>query len=253
MDHASAYQADRTLRGKIRRRLVRLAATRPLANGPERAMVSFSFDDAPQTAVVSGAQALETRGARGTYFVSAGLCGAEAPMGVCGRADDYQRLSQAGHEIACHTYSHLDCGRADSGEAFADVERNAMVMSGWGVPAPKTFAYPYGDVAVGPKAALGGRFSVLRALHHGLIEAGCDLNQAPAVGIEGPDGEILANRWIDLAVSRSAWLILYTHDVRTAPSVWGCAQDVLARLIDRAQDSGADVVTVGEGARRLGL
>ena len=102
------------------------------------------------------------------------------------------------------------------------MERNAAALGAWGAPAATTFAYPYGDVSLAAKMALGGRYDILRALHHGLIEAGTDLNQAPAVGIEGPDGEAIARGWIDRAVARRAWLILYTHDVVERPSPFGC-------------------------------
>jgi len=89
-------------------------------------------------------------------------------------------------------------------------------------------------------------------VHRGLVEAGSDLNQAPAVGIEGDDGEAVADRWMDLALQRKAWLILFTHDVRADPSPWGCTPDAFARLIDRAIRDGFEIVTVAEGARRLG-
>ncbi|CAN5899379.1 hypothetical protein BH11PSE1_BH11PSE1_08650 [soil metagenome] len=192
--YAEAYSADRSLKGKLRRRLVRLVNTRPLATAPTKPMVSFSFDDAPLTSAVAGAALLESRGLAGTYYVSAGLSGTQAPMGVCAEPVDYKRLAKAGHEIACHTYSHLDCGQASGAAALADVVRNAEVVAAWEVGEMVSFAYPYGDVAGGPKGALAKRFSTLRALHHGLIEKGADLNQLPAVGIEGPDGEAVARK-----------------------------------------------------------
>jgi peptidoglycan/xylan/chitin deacetylase (PgdA/CDA1 family) len=138
--YADAYQPDRSLKGKLRRRLVRLSHRRPLAVAPTRPMVSFAFDDAPLTAARAGAELLEARGVRGTYFVSAGLSGTDAPMGVCAKAADYHRLAEAGHEIACHTHSHLDCGRSSGAEVLADVERNERVLLAWSLEAPRTFA-----------------------------------------------------------------------------------------------------------------
>ncbi|HEY3694555.1 polysaccharide deacetylase family protein [Phenylobacterium sp.] len=251
MAYAEAYQPDRSLKGKLRRRAVRLVHRRPLAASPGRPMISFSFDDAPATAARAGAAALEARGLRGTFYVAAGLAGGEAPMGVCAEGADYRRLAGAGHEIACHTFSHLDCGRASGPEALADVAANARALAAWGAPAPETFAYPYGDVAVAAKQALSPRFRLLRALHHGLVEQGADLAQAPAVGIEGGGGEAVARRWMAAALRRKAWLVLYTHDVREDPSPWGCTPAVLARLIDHAVSEGFEVVTVVEGARKL--
>ena len=83
-------------------------------------------------------------------------------------------------------------------------------------------------------------------MHKGLVHDGGDLNQLPGVGIEGPDGEALARQWIDRAVSENAWLILYTHDVREAPSPWGCTPYALSRLIAHARATGCDIRTVGE-------
>jgi peptidoglycan/xylan/chitin deacetylase (PgdA/CDA1 family) len=245
------YQPDRTLKGKLRRRVVRLAHRRPAASAPGRPLISFSFDDAPQSAATAGAALLEERGVRGTFFVSAGLAGAQAPMGRCARAADYRRLAAAGHELACHTHGHLDLGKAPADEALADSALNAEALAGWAGSPPETFAYPYGDVSAGPKQALGERFRLLRALHHGVIERACDLNQAPAVGIEGPAGEALARRWMETALARRAWLILYTHDVRENPSPWGCTPQALARLVDEAISRGFEAVTVAEGARCL--
>jgi peptidoglycan/xylan/chitin deacetylase (PgdA/CDA1 family) len=214
-------------------------------------MVSFSFDDAPATAVSEGRAALEARGKRGAYFVSVGLAGRIGPMGLNAGREALMEAAAAGHELACHTFSHLDCGQADRRTIEADVARNAAALSDWGAAPATTFAYPYGDVSLAAKKALGGRYDLLRGLHHGLIEAGTDLNQAPAVGIEGPDGEAIAMSWIDLAVERGAWLILYTHDVIANPSPFGCTPAVLKGLIDRALARNAEIVTVAEGARRL--
>ena len=252
-EKVDAYEPDRSLKGKLRRRLIRLAHRRPARVALERPMVSFSFDDAPATACEAGARALETRGLRGTYYFAAGLAGRDGPMGRFATGEDARRLYQAGHEIACHTYSHLDCGQSSRATTLQDVDRNAESLAAWGAGEPVSFAYPYGDVASPAKTALSGRFKTLRALHHGLITDGADLNQAPAVGVEGEAGEAVASEWLDKAKARKAWLILYTHDVAEQPSQWGCTTAALERLIDRALADGFDVVTVAEGARRIGL
>jgi peptidoglycan/xylan/chitin deacetylase (PgdA/CDA1 family) len=153
MSEAPAYSADRSLKGKLRRRLVRLAERRPARRGPARPMVSFSFDDAPATAVVEGRAALEAHGLRGTYFVAAGLAGTTGPMGANAAAEALMDAAAAGHELACHTFSHLDCGRADRRTIEADVDRNATALGAWGAAPATTFAYPYGDVSLAAKTA----------------------------------------------------------------------------------------------------
>jgi peptidoglycan/xylan/chitin deacetylase (PgdA/CDA1 family) len=246
-----AYQADSSWRAKIRRRAVRFSSRRP-ARAPAGPMLSFAFDDVPASATEAGAQILERRGLRGTYYIAAALAACEAVTGPMAEPVAVQRLAEAGHEIGCHTYSHLDCGQAAPADAVEDVALNARTLEAWGLPRPTTFAYPFGDVAPATKRALAGRFELMRALHPGLVTAGADLNQAPAVGVEGPGGEALALRWLQRAAHRKAWLILCTHDVADAPSAWGCTPATLARLADAAIDAGFEVVTVAEGARRVG-
>jgi peptidoglycan/xylan/chitin deacetylase (PgdA/CDA1 family) len=251
VERANYAGADRSLKGALRRQLVRFVERRPATRGPERPMVSFSFDDAPATSVVEGCAALGARGLFGTYFVAAGLAGKMGPVGRDATIDELMSACAAGHELACHTFSHLDCGAADFETIKADIDRSAEALHLWGAPAATTFAYPYGDVSVAAKRVLGPRYDVLRALHHGLIVAGVDLNQAPAVGIEGADGEAIARGWIDRAAQRCGWLIIYTHDVTDRHSPFGCTPATLNRLIDHALERKVEVVTVAEGARWL--
>jgi peptidoglycan/xylan/chitin deacetylase (PgdA/CDA1 family) len=246
-----AYAADSSLKGKLRRRYARLVERRPASGQLERPLVSFSFDDAPVSAAEIGAAILERHGVRGSFFISMGLAGREGPMGRNAGAVDIERLIAAGHEIGCHTHSHLDCGRASSVEIAGDVARNRAALTGLDAPKPSTFAYPYGDVSPRAKRVLAPQFRLLRALHHGLVRTGSDLNQAPAVGIEGPHGEQAAWRWLDQAITEKAWLILYTHDVSPEPSQWGCTPVALERLVEGAKSAGAEIVTVAEGCQRI--
>lgn len=252
MEPAAVYSPDRSLKGKARRRLVRLFERRPARGRLERPMVSFTFDDAPASALSTGRAALEARGARGVYYIAADLAGRLGPPGRFGSREEICAAGAAGHEIACHTFGHLDCGAADRSAIEADVVRNHAALRAWGLATPTTFAFPYGDVSLAAKQALGGRFDVLRALHRGVIEDGTDLNQAPAVGIEGARGARTALHWLRLAAARKAWLILYTHDVTDTPSPWGCTPGALESLIDAAQAGGFDIVTVADGVRRFG-
>ena len=251
VDHTlAAYHADASWRGKLRRRTVRLAARKP-ARAPACPMISFAFDDAPASAAETGAAILEQRGVKGAYFIAAALAGTDSVTGRMATPDAVRRLAAAGHEIGCHTYTHLDCGQASACDAVEDVARNAETLEAWGVGRPTTFAYPFGDVAPATKRALSPRFALMRALHHGLVTGGSDLNQAPAVGVEGPDGEAVAMDWVRRAAQRNAWLILYTHDVADDPSPFGCTPAALARLVDAALANGLQPVTVAEGAARL--
>lgn len=252
MTSADQYQVDRSLTAKLRRRLVRLVERRPAKVTLDRAMVSFAFDDVPVSALIHGAKTLESRGLRGTFFVSAGLAGQDSGMGPYATADDWRSLTAEGHELGCHTYSHLDCGSADEAAIVADVDRNQDAIAEWGGSQFSSFAYPYGDVSRAAKRVAGRRFKLARGVHRGVIETGVDLNQAPAIGIEGPAGGIHARRWLEYAVSRKAWIIFFTHDISADPSAMGCTPAILREVVDRARSFGCDIVTVAQGAERIG-
>ena len=249
----AVYRADPSLPAKLRRRLVRLAHRRPAVRSPARPMVTFAFDDAPASATTAGAEVLEQHGVRGVYYFCAGLAGEQGHMGRFADRDDMHRVARAGHEIGCHTYSHLDCGKADGAAASADIDHNIGILRSWGVADQlTTFAYPYGDVGFPTKREVARRFQLSRALHHGLIREGSDLNQAPAVGIEGDQGETVARHWLEQAAASSSWLILYTHGVEDRPTPFGCSRDTLARLVDEALAKGFEVVTASQGAALVG-
>ncbi|MGH6955353.1 MAG: polysaccharide deacetylase family protein, partial [Caulobacteraceae bacterium] len=120
----AAYHADRSLKAKLRRRLVRLVARKPAA-APAGPMVTFAFDDVPASAAETGARVLERLGVRGTFFVAGALAGKHDAAGLMADAEALRRLSQAGHEIGCHTHGHLDLGQSSAAEALADIEANA--------------------------------------------------------------------------------------------------------------------------------
>jgi len=257
LNEGDVYRPDLSLKGKLRRRLVRLQHRRTVrpyrAAKSIRPMISFCFDDVTDTAFSVGAKLLEARGLRGSFFVCAGLLGETGHMGAYATREQVVRAAAAGHEIGCHTYSHLDCGQADGADIARDLDRNQQTLVGLGLPEPKTFAFPFGDVSAGAKRVAGARFRLCRALHHGVIGPGADLNQAPAVGIEGDDGEAVARRWMRAASRQGAWLILYTHILGPAASEFGCSVETFTRLVDEAIAGGFEIVTVERGAAMLGV
>ena len=159
--------------------------------------------------------------------------------------DTVADLAGRGHEIGCHSHGHIDAHRAGEVALLADSERNVTRLTALGGSA-RHFAFPYGEVSPVAKARLADRYGSLRGVHAGLVRDGGDLNQLPAVGIEGDSGEAVARQWIDRAVETHAWLILFTHDVSDTPSPWGCTPAALDRLAAHARAAGCALKTVGE-------
>lgn len=239
------YAADRSLGGKVRRRMAKLAARRPAAPRLERPTLSFTFDDVPDSAVANAAPLLEDMGLRATWYVCSGLFGRAGHMGRFADAEAVSALIARGHEIGCHTRGHIDCHKASDEALLENVTANVAALRALGAE-PRHFAFPYGELSARAKRLLGPNYGSLRGVQAGIVQSGGDLNQLPSPGFQGPDGEAVANHWIDRVAASGGWVILFSHDVRNDPSPWGCTPAALGRVVRRAQAAGFDIRPVGE-------
>ena len=103
-----------TLLAGISRKAARHHRSKPFAMRNSAPLVSFTFDDVPDSAYLNGAAVLEEAGARGTFYVAAGICGsADTHWRVITR-HQVTALHARGHEIGCHTFSHVAVDRLDA-------------------------------------------------------------------------------------------------------------------------------------------
>jgi peptidoglycan/xylan/chitin deacetylase (PgdA/CDA1 family) len=234
------------------RKLLRRGAVRPADVAFDGGVVSFTFDDFPKTAWTKGGKALAKFGAKGTYYVSAGLAGQTGEMGAMFEAADAREAHHAGHEIACHTFSHLNCARAAKGEILAQLRDNAAALSAMldGF-APRNFAFPYGAVSAAAMRAVGPRFASCRGIADGINHASSDLAQLSANKIYASIfDETRLRALIDRNRSLGGWLIFYTHDVDEAPSRYGCTPEQLERVVGYAAER-SEILPVRDAVARL--
>lgn len=247
------YTPSSGLIAGLNRRWARFAARQPLRMPTDRAIVTITFDDFPKSAAEAGAATLARHGWCGTYYASAGYAGGVTHHGAMFDCGDLQRLTAAGHEIACHTYSHLDASQVGTAAFLADIERNERALRAMGLETDlDSFAFPYGEATPATKRALSERFSNLRGVHADINRGGADCNLLKSVPIDGGAAGIA--RAVDAAASLSrhpGWLIYYAHDVQAYPTQWGCTPDQFARVCDAVADSGAEVLTMREAVRQM--
>ena len=248
----AVYRPDLSLRGKLRRRIVRLQHRRPALSAPGGPWVTFSFDDAPRSAFSEGLPILEAHGVRATLFACGGLVGATTVLGPMMGADELRAAHARGHEVAGHTFSHRDLGQATVAQTEAELDADLGAFRELGLPPPATFAYPYGDVCAAAKAVCGARFALSRALHPGRVTKGSDLAQAPATSTDGPGGEAAAMTALRETAARGGWLILFGHRVDRSGGEFATDPDALSRLAAAAIQLGLEPVTAAAGVRRLG-
>lgn len=111
----------------------------------ERPLVSFTFDDIPDSAASVGAAILEANGVAGTFYIASGWL--DRSFGPWRFADQaaLSRLLDRGHEIGCHTRSHPDVQRVAPDALAAELDGNAASLATIDSRISlKNFAYPFG-------------------------------------------------------------------------------------------------------------
>ena len=118
----------------------------PVLDG--RAFISLTFDDFRVSALEKGGAILERHDVRGTFYWTAGANSSP----VFADRQHIAALVARGHELGCHSFSHLDCARACPIDLEHDLARNAAAIAQVlpNGPAVEQFAYPYG-LSAGPE------------------------------------------------------------------------------------------------------
>lgn len=240
---------------RVSRRIAEFDRAKSAVMRNPRPIVSFTFDDIPDSALENGARALSRHGVRGTFYVAGGICGTEAFGWRFAAAESLKRLVDEGHEIGCHTFSHPDVQTLDRAALARELEANrAFFARLHGRIRLDNFAYPYGSVGLRQKRAVQERFLSCRSVREGINAGRVDLGFLKAVRLY--DG-MLTPRAVDALVAktvrRDGWLVFYTHDVADPPSDQGTSTGLLDHAIRSAKRLGCEVLSVREALGRIGI
>lgn len=231
-------------------RLARNIKLNAASSAMEEAVVSFSFDDFPRSALTEGGAMLRQAGWAGTYFTAGGFCGRTVDgLDYFDRGDLLQADAE-GHELACHTFGHLRLPAERREIVLEDLEHNTDFLRQIVPRQPLTsFAYPYGDLDLGTKGLIAARYPVCRGIWPGLNVGKMDFAQLKAVPLEARSMDRLdVDSWLDRAVAAKAWLIFFTHDVSDAPSPYGCAKSAFASVIEKVAARRIKVLPINRAA-----
>jgi len=233
---SALYHGTRVLTPRVSPRFARLASGRKV--------VSFSFDDFPRSAALAGAQVMESQNTRATYYVAMGLMTANGPGFT---REDLQHVSDHGHELGCHSHSHLDLMTASRRTVEGDLDQNAQAFEA-ALPGKQLahFAYPYGRLRPEQKAQLAGRFASMRSIFPGLHRGKVDLSLLKGNKLYSRGKHLdRALRLLDTLAGNGGWLILYSHDVSESPTEFGVTPKDLERLLRVTASVGAEIAPVG--------
>lgn len=241
----ASAKGRRFLAHRFARDMVRVAPRMPL--------VSFTFDDAPVTAFGLGRAILESHGARGTYFVSLGLLGAATELGVMATAPDLARAVDAGHELGCHTYDHLDAWKVTTREFMASVAKNSEALHRVLGMRFATFSYPKSGPTLAVKSEVARLFECCRGGGQVANFDVVDRNLVRSYFIARHNSLDLADmkRVIDMNAARRGWLVFATHDIADSPSVFGCQPRLFEDVVAYAARSGAALVPMRDAFAAL--
>jgi peptidoglycan/xylan/chitin deacetylase (PgdA/CDA1 family) len=226
--------------------LLSIAATKPI--------VSFTFDDVPDTALINGARILEAHNARGTFYAAGGLSGVKEAERTLLAAEGYGELAARGHEVACHTFSHMSLRTLSPRRLAEDLDRNARFLAGVpGSVAARNFAFPYCVAAPQARRVLARRFRSCRGGDPGINRIAIDRGYLRAVEIRRETSIATLMAWIDDLAGEPGWLIFFSHDVSPDPTIFGCMPATMDRLLGHAGTLGCKVMTVDAALNELGL
>jgi peptidoglycan/xylan/chitin deacetylase (PgdA/CDA1 family) len=237
----------RQRRERARILMSQLIATKTIVMRNHRAIISFTFDDFPRSAVTNGAEILRNYGFNGTFYFSGSMCGETISNIDYYNLSDLIALNAQGHEIGCHTFDHLPVSKLRSNILHEEIDRNASFLAER-IPGLilRNFAYPFGSVSPFHKLWLQRKFASCRSTIPGLNFHQVDLGFLRAVRISKNLTDPHAiSALVRQAVAKRAWLIFYTHDVNNVPSQHGCTREIFEYAVRTAADSKADVLTVG--------
>ena len=243
-----------SLGARVSNRLARHLYAAPLQLSDTGPMVSFTFDDVPDSAATIGAPMLEEYDARGTFYIAGGLVDEWSGHWTGISADNIVGLHRKGHEIGCHTFSHTRTTDLGAAAMNAEMEKNRRYLLAL---APsirlENFAYPFGFASVSRKRQLAKAFRSARSILPGVNSGTVDrqfLRSVPLIeryiDCEGID------RAFDEAVAKNGWLIFYSHDVEATPSPFGCSPALLRHALEAASRRKVPILSVAHALRRAG-
>lgn len=244
-----------TFADRINNRLVRYFPGPAARIETSEPIVSFTFDDVPASAWTKGASILEDEGVRGTFYIAGVFIDSHDKQQEMISAKGCFELAAAGHELACHTYAHRKLSSFSRRGLEEDLDRNQSVLGSFDQNRDRrNFSVPFGMASPVMQPLLRRRFKTARGIMSGINRGSIDPYNLAAVELR-PDENYLdaADLWLEDVLQNGGWLIIFTHDVSTTPSFYGCPEDRLQKLVRRAVSGGAKVMPVDAAVKTLGL
>jgi glycosyltransferase involved in cell wall biosynthesis/peptidoglycan/xylan/chitin deacetylase (PgdA/CDA1 family) len=245
----------RRTQGRYQRSSAHYFYQRPFAINPGTPIISFTFDDFPRSALLTGGAILQSYGLVGTYYVSLGLVGQQTATGTLFLAEDLKALVEQGHELGCHTFSHCHAWDTRPREFQQAIIENREALREL-IPGAsfKTLSYPIGVPRALTKRRVSEYFACCRGGGQTFNAGKADLNYLSSYFLEqSRDNPQAIKRLIDQNCQVGGWLIFTTHDICADPTPWGCTPGLFQDIVQYSVNSGSRILPVFQAYEALRL
>jgi len=217
-------------------------------------LVSFTFDRCPDSAFTNGASILEDHGIYGTFYISSGKCDTDDTYWHVITPEQLRALHEHGHEIGCHTFSHVNVETLSASGVDEECRMNHNLLRRLcGDMQLTNFCYPFGSVSLPRKLQIQRKFDTCRGTDEGINVGTIDLGLLKVVE--------LSNRTLTQdklqsvlreTCDHNGWLIFYGHDVADPPTFMGCSPALLRSTVETVQSMGITCVSVRVALKHIG-
>lgn len=212
-------------------------------------IVTITFDDFPKTAAINGNKILNTFDAKATFYISFNLLGKFSDIGLpIANLDDIENLLKYGHELGDHTFDHCDASKFDYRHYEKSIIENRLQLQKFFPNLSfSSFAYPFGSLKPINKKIVSKYYKVSRGIQSGINSGLTDLNFLKSVHISGDEERFENYKKIILEnVTKSGWLIFFTHEVESNPTPFGCTEKLLSKILEFSLQTNNQILSMSE-------
>lgn len=212
-------------------------------------LISVTFDDGYESVYKSAVPLLQKYGIRTTQYVLSGTFNDKQYVSW----EQIGQMQKAGHEIACHTYSHADLVQLD--------DTNLEIEIG-GCKTELTKRFGTVDNFAAPYGSTNGRSMVVIKKY---FTSARNTDGDPTNGVTDDDVNVRANfdrydimgvtvrhnttvdelkTLVDYAKAHNAWVVLTYHQADDGPSQWGLDPAKLETQLKYLSETNVRIVTM---------
>jgi peptidoglycan/xylan/chitin deacetylase (PgdA/CDA1 family) len=215
----------------------------------EEAIVSVTFDDGWKSVADNAAPILCEYRIPTTQYVITGNLTSSAYMS----AAQLDAFNLAGHEIASHSVSHMDFGKANAIDAAREFEssKNTLVKMGLAEEGAVNFAYPYGSTSemsdnIGKQYYTSMRDTLTGKFSPSIVNTRDGYDPYKIIGYTVENDTDIADirKALQYAKQHKGWFILSLHQIDDTDTDYSISSEMFRSILKTIMDENVKTMTV---------